>query len=66
MTQNSFNWLLAIFVLAIVATARAQEAAKMPRIGYLAGFGNAKDPGAPIDAFRQGLETLVMPREKIS
>jgi len=39
-------------------SAEAQQPTKIPRIGYLAGFGNAKAPGSPIEAFRRGLREL--------
>src|SRR5262249_17469640 len=43
-----------LFVLCL--SAEAQEPSKIPRIGYLAGFGNASDPGEPIRAFQKGLK----------
>jgi putative ABC transport system substrate-binding protein len=51
-------WLITIFLLAFLNGAEAQQQKKIPRIGYLAGFGNASDPGGQIKAFRQGLKEL--------
>ena len=47
-----------IILFVIGSSAEAQQAPKLAHIGYLAGFGNAKAPGAPIEAFRQGLREL--------
>jgi len=43
-------------LFALCLSAEAQEPSKIPRIGYLAGFGNASDPGEPIRAFQKGLK----------
>jgi len=45
-------------LLVIRSSVEAQQPTKIPHIGYLAGFGSAKAPGAPIEAFRQGLRQL--------
>ena len=48
-------------VIAIVtfgAVAGAQQPAKIPRIGYLSGTGNASNQGPYVDALRQGLREL--------
>jgi putative ABC transport system substrate-binding protein len=50
--------LVAGVLLAVSVIAEAQQPAKIPQIGYLTGFGNAKAPGPQIDAFRQGLREL--------
>ena len=47
---------LCALLFALCSTVWAQQPTRIPRIGYLAGFGNARDPGAPIRAFRQGLK----------
>jgi putative tryptophan/tyrosine transport system substrate-binding protein len=36
----------------------AQQAAKIPRIGYISGTGSASDPGPYVEALRQGLRDL--------
>jgi len=51
-------WLLATFLLAIAFFAEAQEAKKIPRIGYLSASGDTKHPGPYVEAFRQGLRDL--------
>jgi len=54
MKQNIFVWLLTTILLTTSSSAEAQQAKKVPRIGYLAG-----DPQAPShEAFRQGLRDL--------
>jgi putative ABC transport system substrate-binding protein len=58
MTKKILIWLLATFLLTPDMFAGAQQAGKIPRIGYLAGFGDAKNPGPQIEAFRQGLREL--------
>jgi putative ABC transport system substrate-binding protein len=40
------------------ARAEAQQPGKIPRIGYLSGIGDPKNPGSQIEAFRQGLREL--------
>jgi hypothetical protein len=53
---------LSIFVvlvlLAVAVTAPAQQLTKIPRIGYVAGAGDSKSPGAHIEAFQQRLRDL--------
>jgi putative ABC transport system substrate-binding protein len=46
-----------VFVVA-GAVAQAQQPAKIPRIGYLSGTGNAANPGPYVGALRQGLRDL--------
>ena len=58
MKSNILLWLLATFLLMTAPPVEAQQPAKIPRIGYLAGFGNANNPGPPIEAFRQGLREV--------
>jgi putative tryptophan/tyrosine transport system substrate-binding protein len=40
------------------AVAQAQQTVKMPRIGYVSGTGDLKNPGPNVEAFRQGLRDL--------
>ena len=57
MTKKILVWLLVIFFVANVSVAQAQQAGKIPRIGYL----TAASPSAMsarIEAFRQGLREL--------
>jgi len=49
---------LCAVLFALCLSAAAQQSTKIPRIGYLAGFGNLNNPGPPIEAFRQGLHDL--------
>ena len=37
---------------------QAQQAAKVPRIGYVSGTGNVRDQGPYVEALRQGLRDL--------
>jgi ABC-type uncharacterized transport system substrate-binding protein len=50
--------LLGTVILATLSSSRAQQPAKLPRIGYLSPTGNANAPGPDIEAFRQGLREL--------
>ena len=49
---------LSALLIALCGFGEAQQPKKIPRIGYLAGFGNASDPGEQTRAFRQGLKEL--------
>jgi putative ABC transport system substrate-binding protein len=51
-------WLLTVFLLASGQLAEAQQPAKIPRIGYVSGTGDAANPGPYIEALRQGLRDL--------
>ncbi len=59
---QNLKWLglsVIAFVLVVVgAVAQAQPQAKIPRIGYLSGTGNASNPGPYVEALRQGLRDL--------
>ena len=57
MKAKSPFWLLTIALLATVSSAEAQQAAKIPRIGYLVGA-SLSGVSARIEAFRQGLREL--------
>jgi len=53
--KNIF-WLLPIIVvLGWGGSAEAQQAKKVPRIGFVAGSGNPSNPGPLVEKFRQGL-----------
>jgi putative ABC transport system substrate-binding protein len=57
MTKKILVWLLVIFFLANVSIAQAQQAVKVPRIGYLTA-GSLSAQSARIEAFRQGLREI--------
>jgi putative ABC transport system substrate-binding protein len=50
--------LIAAILLAVAVIAEAQQAAKIPRIGYVSPVGDPKTPGPQIEGFRQGLRDL--------
>jgi len=50
--------LFILLLLAVSVIAEAQEAKKMPRIGYISGPGDASNPGPYVEALRQGLRDL--------
>jgi len=56
MSGKIFVWLLAIFLVATVSFAEAQQSRKIPRIGYVSG--GADPDSAQVEAFRQGLRDL--------
>jgi putative ABC transport system substrate-binding protein len=51
-------WLLTVFFVASGSLAEAQQPAKIPRIGYVSGTGDASNQGPYVDALRQGLRDL--------
>jgi len=51
-------WLLTVFFVASGSLAKAQQPAKIPRIGYVSGTGDASNQGPYVDALRQGLRDL--------
>jgi putative tryptophan/tyrosine transport system substrate-binding protein len=50
--------LLPILILDFVYLVAAEQPAKVPRIGYVSGFGDPTNPGPQVEAFRQGLRDL--------
>ena len=56
--KRIFALALSTLVLTLSDPAQAQQQQKIPRVGYLAGFGDPTNPGQPIEAFRQGLREL--------
>jgi hypothetical protein len=44
--------------LLLLTVAEAQQAVKVPRIGFLLSSGDANNPGPSVQAFRQGLRDL--------
>ena len=51
-------WLLATFLLTTASFADAQQAPKIPRIGYISGTGDATNQGPYVEALRKGLREL--------
>jgi putative ABC transport system substrate-binding protein len=49
---------LCALLLALCASAEAQQPTKVPRIGFVSGVGDPKTPGYQVEAFRQGLLDL--------
>ena len=65
MRGKIFIWLLATVFLTTVSFVEAQQLSKkIPRIGFLAGGGDRKNPGPSVEAFRQGLRDLGYIEEK--
>jgi putative ABC transport system substrate-binding protein len=56
--RRNISWLVALIFLVAVFPVDAQQSAKMPRIGYVSGSGDAKKPGTNVEAFRQGLRDI--------
>ena len=50
--------LVAVAVLVFAVNAQAQQAKKIPRIGYVSGTGTPKDQGPFVEALRQGMRDL--------
>ena len=58
MNKKLLVWLLTAVSLTTTSLARAQEAARIPRIGYVSETADASVQSANLDAFRQGLREL--------
>jgi putative ABC transport system substrate-binding protein len=58
MRKNMFCVALSAMLLALCLSAEAQQAGKIPRVGYVTSTGNSNDPGPSGQAFRQGLQDL--------
>jgi putative tryptophan/tyrosine transport system substrate-binding protein len=56
--QQVTVFLLISFIVGSIHFAEAQQPAKIPRIGYVSGTGNASNQGAYVEALRQGLRDL--------
>jgi hypothetical protein len=50
--------LLIGFISAAIHFAEAQQSARIPRIGYVSGTGDASNPGPYVQALREGLRDL--------
>jgi putative ABC transport system substrate-binding protein len=57
-SKSIFSFALSALLFAVCFPAEAQQLTRIPRIGYLAGFGNPNNPGPQIEAFRRGLREL--------
>ena len=62
MRKKTFGLTLSAMLFALCLPAQAQQPARIPRIGYLAGFGNPNNPGPQVEAFRQELRELGLHR----
>jgi putative ABC transport system substrate-binding protein len=49
--------LVCVVLFAVSVSGQAQQT-KIPRIGYVSGAGDSKNPGANVEAFRRGLQDL--------
>ena len=58
MRKRTLSWLMPCLMLAFVHPAQAQQAKKVPRIGFVSGVGDPTTPGFQVEAFRQGLRDL--------
>ena len=58
MDRRTFVAVTGCGLLGVSLAARAQQAAKIPRIGYVSGTGSATDQGPYVEALRQGLRDL--------
>jgi putative ABC transport system substrate-binding protein len=58
MKKKNLLFALAILFLASILPAEAQQAAKVPRVGYVSSTGDPKAPGPLVEAFRQKLGAL--------
>jgi putative tryptophan/tyrosine transport system substrate-binding protein len=58
MTRKIIGLALGAVLLALCSFAQAQQAGKVPQIGYLIPSGDPSTPRPPVEAFRQGLREL--------
>jgi putative ABC transport system substrate-binding protein len=58
MRKTVISFALCAMLLALCASAEAQQPGKIPRIGYLASGGDINNPGYIVEAFRRGLRDL--------
>jgi putative tryptophan/tyrosine transport system substrate-binding protein len=58
MTRKIIGLALGAVLLALCSFAQAQQAGKVPQIGYLIPSGDRSTPRPPVEAFRQGLRKL--------
>src|SRR5262245_30570347 len=55
MSKRVFCFALAVVLLALSLPAEAQQATKIPRVGFVSVSGNPNSPGHLVEAFRRGL-----------
>jgi putative ABC transport system substrate-binding protein len=58
MNKKTFSVVMCAFFLLLALQAEAQQAGKVPRIGFVSSSGDANAPGPQVVAFRQGLRDL--------
>src|SRR5262245_16219104 len=58
MNQKIFALALCAMLFTLCFPAEAQQTAKIPRVGYVSGSGDANTPGPGVEPFRQGLRDL--------
>src|SRR5713226_4317302 len=58
MSKKIFWFVVGVLLLALSFRVNAQQAKKIPRIGYVSGIGDPSNPGVDVVAFRQGLRDL--------
>jgi putative ABC transport system substrate-binding protein len=56
--KNFFGLTLCALLLVVSVSVEAQQPKKIPRIGFVSGSGDTKNPGPNIESFRQGLRDL--------
>ena len=57
-----FYFALCAILFVFCAAAGAQQPKKIPRIGYLAGFGNARDLAHQLEHFAKALRNAAIPK----
>jgi len=58
MRRKFFGLALSTLLFAVSFPVQAQQPAKVPRIGYVSGSGDANNSGPNVEAFRHGLRDL--------
>jgi putative ABC transport system substrate-binding protein len=58
MRKRIIGFALVTIFVALNFSTEAQQPAKIPRIGYVSGSGDANNPGRSVEAFQQGLRDL--------
>jgi ABC-type uncharacterized transport system substrate-binding protein len=58
MRKKIFGLTLSAMFFALAFSAEAQQAKKVPRIGYISATGNSRNPGPSVEAFQRGLGDL--------
>src|SRR5678816_1531153 len=58
MNQRVFRLTLAALLVVLCSSVGAQQAGKIPRIGYISGTYNPSNPGPYVEALRRGMHEL--------